>query len=456
MAVYQDVIGQLPILKTYNHGSLGFPVPDESAREPLILALQAACDKIAANFPWLAGAVAHEGVSPGNSGLFRPIPWPATATSPNKILHVQYCDDIAPSFKEILDAGAPVSMLDGKLLAPYDGFPARYTESPENPAPVIATQATFIRGGMILTFCSQHNMIDATGMFQIINMFANALNGEDFSPQAIESGNRDRATVIPLLAPGEPAKDLQHLKVAQPLTFPLPSPPSTPGKKPTWAYFRLFRAAVPAIKEKASEREGYDPSVPFLSSNDALSAFYWKCISSIRLRNGRSPETVSKFSRAIDGRRVMGVPQEYLGHMVFHSATRKPLGEVASAPLSTLACALRRDLNNANTAFAVRSYATLIANEPDKARILYGGGKGNPDVDVGASAVPQSDAAVVPYGPLGVPAFGRRPNLAPILGCLYFMPPEGGNMMVSVCLREDDLEGLRKHPDWSRITEFIG
>jgi hypothetical protein len=454
MAFFQDVIGQLPILKTYNHVTLGFEVANKEAQTTMIQALHTAVDKITFHFPWLAGAVINEGSGLSNSSLFKPVPWPATARSPNEILRIKHYEDLAPSYADILQAGAPSSMLDGKILAPFDGFPARYEDSPETPGPIIAVQANFVDGGLLLTISAQHNMIDASGLMQIIQLLATATNGDEFTSQAIEQGNRDRATVIPLIGPGEPMKDLQHLKLQQPLRPP-PQVAVVPGKKPTWAYFRFFGSAVPGIKTLSTKPEGYDTSVPFISSSDALAAFYWKCISAVRMSNGRSPDAISKFSRAIDSRKAMGVPFEYMGHMVSHSATRLTLKEIDELPLSTVTCRLRKDLTDANNAFSVRSYATLIANEPDKSLVLYGGGLYNQDVDVGSSAVSQADF-FVSFGPLGVPQFVRRPNLAPILGCVYFMPPENGNLIVLVCLREDDLEGLKSHPEWSPVTEFVG
>lgn len=457
MALYQDIIGQLPILKTYNHVTLGFELIDENCQRKIVGALEGATDKLTSSFPWLAGAVINEGSGPGNSGLFKPVPWPDNALSPNNILRVQNCVDIVPSYAELLSAGAPISMLDGKILTPYPGFPVSYKDSEGHPAPIIVIQANFVKGGLLLNFSAQHNVIDAGGLLQIIQLVATALRGESYSHDAIKQGNRDRAKIIKLIAPGEPVRDHSHLKrppglyVARPMAT---SSSSSTVPKPRWAYFRMHGSAVPRIKALATLPEGYDASVPFISTNDALSAFYWKCIASVRMRNGRAPNAVSKFGRAIDTRKAMGIPVEYMGHMVYHAATRMQLRELEEAPLATVACRLRKDLNDVNNEHSVRSYATYIANEPDKSQILYGG-LFNPDTDVGASAVSHT-GFFVSFGPLGVPAFVRRPDLAPIPGCVYFMPPENNSLIVLVCLTEVDLEGLRTYPDWSQCTELVG
>lgn len=451
MSLYQDVVGQFPILNTYNHGLLGFELADETFIGSIIEALHIAADKLTASFPWLDGAVINEGSGPGNSGLFKPVPWPANASSRTSIVRVKNCADILPPFAHIIGAGAPCSMLDGKIVAPYPGFPASYEASTEHPAPVVAIQANLVKGGLMLNFSSQHNVIDASGMMQVIQLFATAMRKDDFSDSAVEQGNRDRTKVIPLIAPGDSIKDYSHLE--RPRDFARPAPPSS-AAVPRWAYFRLDRSAVAQFKTLASEPLGYDPSVPFITSNDALSAVYWKCLASVRACNGRSPDAISKFSRAVDARRAMGVPNEYMGHMVCHAATRMSLKELAEAPVSTIACRLRRDLNDVNNEFSVRSYATFIANEPDKSRIMYGG-LYNPETDIGSSAMPNIDF-FHSFGPLGKPRFARRPNLAPIPGCVYFMPAEGQHLPVLVCLRDDDLDGLKTHPDWTKYTEFVG
>ena len=451
MALYQDVVGQFPILKTYNHGTLGFEVRDETHRESIVEALRVAADKLTTSFPWLDGTVINEGSGPSNSGLFKPVPWPASASSPNSIVRVKDCTDLLPSYADIVKAGAPCSILDGKVIAPYPGFPASYKDSAEHPASIVAIQANFVKGGLLLNFSTQHNVIDASGMMQVIQLFATAMRKDEFPHSAVEQGNRDRAKVIPLIEPGESIRDHSHLR--RPDNFVAPAPPS-PAELPKWAYFLLDRSAVPRIKSLASNPDGYDPSVPFITSNDALSAVYWKCLASVRARNGQSPDTVSKFGRAIDARRAVGVSHEYMGHMVYHAATRMSLRELEETPVSTVACRLRKDLNDVNNEYSVRSYATFIANEPDKSRIMYGG-LYNTNTDIGSSAVPNADF-FHSFGPLGVPQFARRPNLAPIPGCIYFMPAEGRQLPVLVCLKDADLEGLKTHPEWSQFTEFVG
>lgn len=213
-------------------------------------------------------------------------------------------------------------------------------------------------------------------------------------------------------------------------------------------------SAVTVIKFLAKNDDGYDPFMPFISSNDALSAFYWKCLAEVRVRNGKSPNDTSKFLRAIDARKAMGVSNEYIGHMVYHAATQMTFGLLQESSVGSIACQLREDLNAVNNEFSIRSYATYIANTPDKSLSMYGG-LFNKDTDVGASSVANDDF-FHSFGLLGKPEFARRPNLAPIPGCIFFMPIEGDRLPILVCLKDEDMDGLKKHPEWSKYTEFVG
>lgn len=449
---YKDVLGQYPQLKTYNHGTALFPLSDEAARDDVIKALEAATAKITSKIPWLADQVVHEGKKPGDTGIFGLSPWPSSAP-PNTLVRVKDCSDVCPTHDEILKAQGPASMLDGSLICPVPGFPLTYDESKIGPAPAVVVQVNWIKGGLLLTFSNQHNVMDATGMFQFIALLSLAMRGEEIPDQAVEQGNRDRKTVVPLFGPEEPIRDHSFLRAQPPSQAP---PPPVPTKSPaSWAYFRFLKKSIPKVKAQATDPDGFDKSVPFISSNDAVSAFYWKRLALARVKNGQNPEAISKFARAIDGRNAMGVSTEYMGQFVYFSATWLSYKELVDLPLSTIASKMRKNLNEVNNEFSVRSYATFISGVPDKLTLAYGG-PFNRETDIGSSSMAQA-AVVLDFGILGVPELIRRPNLAPIPGTLYFYPPEGtGDLNLLVCLNKQELEALKTDSEWGPCTEFIG
>ena len=449
----QDVMGQYPQLKTYNHGTALFPLRDDTSREAVTEAIEAAAAKIAAKIPWLAEQVVHTGKTEGYTGNYGLAPWPSDAP-PNTLVRVKDCSDICPSHDEILKAKGPAFMFNGAEICPVPGFPMTYDEAKIGPAPAVIIQLNHIKGGYLLTFSNQHNVMDGTGMFQVIGLLATVMSGGDISPSAIEQGNRDRKTVIPLFDPNEKMRDHSHLLA--PVPSQTPSPPPTPPKAPaTWNYFRFLKTSIPKIKAMATDPQGYDSSVPFISSNDAVSAFYWKRLATNRVLNGQDPTAMSKFSRAIDSRTAMGISTEYMGQMVYFSATWLSFQELVDLPLSTIASKMRKNLNEVNNEWSVRSYATFIAGIPDKTKLLYGG-PFNRFTDIASSSMAQA-SLVLKFGILGEPELIRRPNLAPIPGTLYFYPPEAsGDLNLLVCLGQQDLEAMKTDAEWGPCVDFIG
>jgi hypothetical protein len=439
-----DVMGQFLQLKTYNHGAALFELPEDASRETVVKEFKDAAAKIVEKIPWLAQRVVHEGARPGHSGVFRLAPWPKDK-APDSIVTVKYCDDLLPSYQELFEAKAPVQMLPGNVICSVPGFPEIYDESKYGPAAACIIQINFIRGGAILTFSNQHNVMDGTGIFQVIMLFSRVLSGKEVPRKAIEEGNRDQSSVIPLYNPGEPIKNHDFLEL-KPL--PQQSSPNLIGAK--WAQIKFLKEKIPEIKALATSE-----AVPFVSTGDAVSALYWKCLAQARMANGQDPSAVSKFSRTIDARSAMGVSAAYMHQMVYFSPTWFTHQELVDLPLSSIATRLRQNLSEANTEHSIRSYATYVAGVPDKGTLFYTG-PFNRATDISSSSMAQA-ALVLPFGSLGVPKYIRRPNLAPIPGTLYFYPPEvSGDLNLLVCLNDYEMNSLMNNPLWGPHTEFIG
>lgn len=453
--LYQDVISQFPFLNGYTHLVLGFQVNDGASRDAILVALRSGVAKLTAQIAWLSGQVVHVPGGPGNSGLFKLTPWPADS-APNEIVRFRDCDNLAPTMAQLLRAGPPIGMLDGKILTPFPGLPQHHGLT--SPAPIIALQANFIHGGLLLNMSFHHIAIDATGITQFIRLLSTVLDGGKISAADLEQANRDRSRVVPLLSNDEPVKDHDHLR--RPPDF-LPQMPASP---PKWFTFKLPVLAAATLKKLASSSSSSTPIL--ISENDAICAFCWQRISAVRLARGLpgfAPNTATTFYRAIDGRAAVGVPFSYMGHMVHFAKARLSLRQVVSAPLSNLAQTLRRELNAANTAWGLRSYATFIAREPDKSSLLYGGLR-NPNTDLGAtsSTISMGDSSEITWPPpfgslLGTYRFLRRPDTPlAMAGSITIAPIENGAIPILLGLPEDDLEGLKQDLQWKKYTRLVG
>jgi hypothetical protein len=439
---YQDAISQFPFLNGYTHILRVFDCSQDTARDHIVSEVQSAFDQIKERIPWLGGHVATI------NGVVQSIPWPSDSLP--SCVQRKDADDVLPSFADIMEAGGPVSMFPGEHIVPCPGLPAPHGITGQ-PVPVAMLSVIFLRGGLLLLTTLHHQFMDAAALSILWDLLAAVMNGDpDAIPDGtIEQANRDRTRVIPLLRPDEPVKDYSHL--LRPEGFALCPPPPT-----VWCTFRIPLATLPQIKELAGSRDspGWDPDISYISRNDALSAFAWQRISIIRLANGRRPNQISKFGRAVDLRRAVGVPDTYMGQMIGHAATRLSLGEVAAAPLARLACALRRNLEDATTEWAVRSYATFVARH-DKNKLLYGGVY-NPDLDIGASSMFRMEQGYRPIrmGILGESKMFRKPDVAPIPGCMYFFPSDNDqDMQLVLCMTREDLAGLVKDTEWSKYID---
>ncbi|KAH7133935.1 hypothetical protein EDB81DRAFT_845368 [Dactylonectria macrodidyma] len=448
-ALFQDVMSQFPALNGHTQLVLGFQLAPGTSREGVADAIQEAVSKLASKIPWIDGQVVEE------NGIRRPAAWPADGPR-NRMVRTKDCDNLVPPMAELLQKGIPVTNLDAKVVSPFPGLSEGYKIVP--PVPIIALQANFIRGGLLLTMCFHHIVMDGTAVIQFIRLLALVMDGGQIPISDVEQANRDRSLVVPLLARGEPVKDYNELR--RPPGFVYPTVESTP----TWCYFKLPVAAMKALMKLASSQSpGF-----LLSENDVLCAFCWQRISAARLLRGstsastssihkHTPETISKFSRAIDGRLAVGIPLNYMGHMVYHAAVRLPLKRLVSSSLATIAQALRQELNAVNNEWTVRSYATFIAREPDKSKLLYGG-RTNPNTDLGATSTLAGDGDWPHvFGPLlGRCCFLRRPYMSPITGSISISPVEKDFIPIGLCLPQADLEALKSDSEWKKYTRVIG
>ncbi|GKZ25018.1 hypothetical protein AbraIFM66951_001003 [Aspergillus brasiliensis] len=448
---YEDVLGQLPMLQVYTHILLLFSIHEGISRDDIVSDLISAVAMIREKVPWMAGKVINIDKSPGNSGKYVVVPCPA----PDRLIEVKDVSRALPPYQEIQRLKAPNHLLDSGLLAPTTAFPQRFEDSEEDPSRVIRLQANFVDGGVLIDFVTQHNMTDGGGVFGFARLVAQAMRGEKFSDALLEQVNRDRRNIVPLLRPEEQMLDHSHY-LRPPIGNELPMMFQEPAQ---WHVIRIVAAKVVDLKTQATPPpEKSDPDVPFITADDAISAFFWKKLTVVRHQRRSAPEARSRFSRAMDGRKVMGVSAEYMGDLVHNVATWLTFGELVELPLYAVAHHLRRELNHANTAYHVRSFATFVAQQRDKSTITYAGAF-NPDTDVGMSSLSRADVMRHEFGILGRPDFVRRPNFSGNLlpGLLYIFPMRlEGDLDMLICLTDTDMGILRQDPEWNQVVEYIG
>ena len=451
-----DIFGQQPSLNLYTQICLCFPLSDPSNRSTIITTLNHGLQRLSVSFPWLAGEVINEGSGEGDSGVFM---IKSTANSLQvKVKEMPY--DSILTMDALKKASFPFSMLDEEVIAPRKTIPGGPEEPPPYPAPVFMVQATFIKGGMLLTLNGQHQAMDMTGQGQVIHLVSKACGEEPFTDEELSIGNLGGAHLVPLLDDS----DRHSSKLERQIAKPAPSPSTTsssnadptPSPTCTWGHFICGGSALAELKAIASADKA--PSVAFISTDDTLSAFVWQSI--IRARSHRlNPSAATTLARAVDVRGHLGIPKTYPGlmqNMTFHTSTVKDL---AKDKLGHITSQLRAAVDSRTSTLPqdTRALATALHHSRDKSRVSFVEDNDS-STDIMLSSWAKLDCYDLDFNiGLGKPEAVRRPQFIPYEGLIYLMPKKpNGEIAVGLCLRDEDMDYLRDDKTFHEFCTYVG
>lgn len=450
-----DVLGNQPSLhKLYTQISSVYSVSNADVHDRIVGTLRNGLDRLAKSFPWLAGYVVNEGSSDGVTGTFRIIP---TDQIPLVVKDLRG-DTTLPTLDSLRQANYPFNMLDEKLIAPcmtinIPGMPIGLVA---DHGPVFAVQVTFITGGLVLTIVGQHNTMDMMGQNSVINWLSKACHEEPISSEDLAIGNMDKSKSIELLDDSwQPGVDIEHQMVKTPAGGYGDSAPGHPPKL-TWGYSTFSKASLAALKSLATETKLSTTS--FVSSDDTVCAFVWKCLSRARALR-LEPGTKSTFARAIDVRSRLGLPGSYPGAVTNMTYNESSLHTVDQQPLGETASQLRNQLDPKVTdlAYNTRALATFLSRCEEKNKILITG-----SVDPSSGIMLSSWAGINLYDldfnlGLGKPEAVRRPGFMPVESLMYIMPKSPqGEVAIGMCLRDEDWQRLNADTEWNKYATYIG
>lgn len=447
LASHLDVLGQQSgLYKLYTQLSLCFPLNDTASKSQITTTLTQGLERLTASFPWVAGQVVNN--SPEGYRIA------AYQKTPRLVVKDAKLQNDMPTMDALRQAKFSAQMLDEAVVAPMNTLAA----GDEGPAPVLAVQANFIEHGLLLTFVTQHNVMDMTGMAEVIRLFSKACHDEPFTPEEIRIGNLDRRNLIPFLddsyAPG-PELDYQIVKPA-----PTDSAPTETDAGPlsqcNWSYF-LFSAN--SLNQLKSEALGsLAGTSKFASTDDVLSSFIWQGVTKARLPR-LTPSQNTTFARAIDPRRYLDIPATYPGlvqNMTYHTSN---IEQLVKEPVGVVAADMRQavDPKTSSLAYATRALVTWFHRAEDKNSVGV-----TATLDLGKDIMLSSWAKYEFYDMdfnlgLGKPEAVRRPQFVPVESLFYLMPKrQDGEIAVLLCLRQEDLERLKADREFMRFAEYIG
>ncbi|SGZ55730.1 CIC11C00000003049 [Sungouiella intermedia] len=422
-----EIFAQQP-LEIYTQICFCYAFGDNS-RDLVVEILQNGLQSLTTSFPWVSGQVIRD----TESGLYK-----ITSLGDTPRLIVKDLTE-SLSMDKLRNAGFPCSMLDEQTIAPRSTLPGVFSDSEESPCFLI--QASFIKKGLILTFLAHHQVFDGTGEGQIISLLSKACKGEPFTAEELATGNMNRENIVKLFTEEE-KKEYGELKIGlekqiipeNPLTF-----------EPSESFWATFTFSADSLKELKALASKNLRSVPFVSTDDTLTAFIWQALS--RARSSRLPEnSKTSIARAINVRPYLGIPSTYPGVINNMTYNDYELRDIVQLPLGEVASSLRSKIDKRTSQLAKdsRALATLIDATKDSPITSATASIYVPS-DIALSSWAQQNSYSLDFGlSLGKPESVRRPQFTPVESLAYILPKSlEGDISVAICLREEDMEKLR-------------
>jgi hypothetical protein len=466
-----DLMGAQPALfKLYTQLAFVFPLSEgaPTSQHRVTSIITSGLAELAKNFPWVAGQVVDANSDANAAPLYRIRPYQPV---PQLVVRDYTSDSEIPSLSQMQDAGFPMSMLGERVWAPCPtlaalGFdPKKASGEPDRPAPVMLVQISYIRGGLVLCVNMQHNVCDMMGQAAVIGWLSKACRGEELTEEELKVGNMARTGVVPLIQDEgwDPGMELQNqlFPPAPTVIKELDTTESTVTEAPvncSWMYFDFSASSLKSLKDLATTTLPRDFAC-FISTDDALSAFIF--LSVLRARQTRLPPNISTtFARAVDARRYLNIHPNYPGILQNMTYTNYTLSTLLSTPLGHIAANMRQavDPKTSDIARRTRSLVTFLSQSPDNAAKTSPTATLDMSVDIALSSWTKVPAYEWDFGlGLGPAVAVRRPGFVPVESLMYLMPKSrDGSVAVAMCLREEDLECLRRDGEWERVARCIG
>jgi hypothetical protein len=442
-----DIFGQ-QILPIYTQICFGFPVTDAQSHSRIIKTLEAALEDLYTQFPWLAGCVINDEATESSTGVFK-----------IRIQGEKHClivkdvrhDSSFPSMQTLRLKGFPIDALDEDFIAPRRTLMETDNSSPPE---VFLVQATLITGGLLLTFLGHHQAMDGIGQDQITRLFSKASRNEEFTEEERLVVNLAASSNIPLLealSKLPPALDYQTVHKQSALM----QSTSQPARDCTWAYFSFSEHSLEALKATAVQ----DSLAKFISTDDALSAFIWKSVTTARLAH-LPPKTPSTFARAVDVRSLLSISPLHPGFVQNMTYNTFTFQELTDMPLGVLASHLRSkvDPRTSTLAHDTRALATFLSRTAEKSCVSFAATMRGAS-DIFFSSWAKMKSYEYDFGAdLGRAEVVRRTRSRNMTeGLMYLMPKSpSGEIGLVACLSGEDMAALRRSDGLLEFAEYIG
>lgn len=439
-----EIFGQNDVLSIMTPFVYIFPSPDPDITR-LTEIIRAGLQSLTLSFPWVAGKITNTGRTEESSGVFK-------ITRHNLIPELTVkdwrLDTRVPTMEQLAESNVPCSRLKEEFFAPVHvnttpGFEA------EDRAPVLQVQLSIILGGVVLTIMGNHQALDGTAQDQVAHLLDKACKNAPYTQEEIRIGNLCRETIV------EPfPDDWQPASVDSVYQGQQISQGETPESiEHRWTHILFSPTAVRELKSNISR----DLKTGFVSTDDALTALVWQSLA--RARSHRlSPSTQTSIGRAVNPRRYLNIPPTYPGYINNNAYSTDALNQLTERTLSSIALDLRAkvDPKSSNIGGHTRAIATMLYRAKDRNTVKMHGSL-NSDCDLMLSSWANMRGYDFDFGlGLGKPTYFRRTDHQLIPSLAFFLPKRSdGEIILSACLRTDDIARLRLDPQLAKHGRFL-
>ncbi|KAF7511664.1 hypothetical protein GJ744_003827 [Endocarpon pusillum] len=299
------------------------------------------------------------------------------------------------SYKQLEpERGGSTRLLNAEIFAA--GVDAIAIPDRENGVDAFSFQVTFIQGGFVIGVSKHHYVCDGIATANFITWWFkkargyrtdNVVQDSEIVPVSKMMALHDRSSLI--LEPQAEAQERREpngVRSSSPTTVhPMPPKTSTSSLDPLspavrteagQAIFRLESSCLREIHADASKHANRK-----ISTNDAICALLWQCITRARLcdRNVEGQAQTSSLIMAVNARSKFNppLPDQYFGNCVFGATSPVPLPILTSVDppsLSDVAVTLRESLLAQTSDTSLRSmlqHAVAVQSTPiDKVLFL--------------------------------------------------------------------------------------
>jgi hypothetical protein len=380
------------------------------------------------------------------------------------------------TYEELKAAEMPLSLLDGKVLAPMVSGIAPTTK-------VMSAQLNYIPGGCLLSVAFAHAFVDGIGVITILELWAKhcrKLQGVTSSNVGFEFADDELDIFPPSLEKDHISRtDFERLKQRPELwrllcldpilnleppvirdstaVFPttIPAAPTFSEDDLRVCLFRFTPSTLSKLKKDAS------PAGPgWISTKDAMHALMWQSIMKARFPNGDSGTTI--LSIPINGRPYLRpeISRSYIGNVILFALTDMPIHTLTSEEMSLakLSVIIRDSIRACQDPNILSNGVDLAAAIPDTRQLViavhdYSGlhlsttsWMDFPFYDIEFGGI---------LGEAGRPEFFRMPKDQ--FGAICSLQPRQKNGVVDIVIgmKGKDMERLLQDTCFSKYARFV-